>query len=209
MVRRNEESSNAQNVAQRRTLLQVLLLNAGLAAVLLFAGLSADSSALVANALDNTSDAFVYGISYYAVARSPRWKTIAATVSGVLLLILAVSVAIDVIRRLTTGPEPLGPVMIVMAFVATAINALCIKLLSRDRRGDVNLRAAWTFSINDFVSNLGILFAGALVFLLGQNWPDLVVGFAIALVAAYGGIEVLRDAARSRRSKGRGDRDCH
>lgn len=153
MRQQNEERSNAQDVAQRRTLLQVLLLNAGLAAVLLFAGLSANSSALVANALDNTSDAFVYGISYYAVARSQRWKTIAATVSGILLLVLAVGVAIDVFRRFTTGPEPLGLVMIVMAFIATAINALCIKLLSSDRRGDVNLRAAWTFSINDFVSN--------------------------------------------------------
>ena len=200
MVRRNEESSNTRDAAQRRTLLQVLLLNAGLAAGLLIAGLSADSSALIANALDNTSDAFVYGISYYAVSRPQRWKTIAALVSGVLLLILAVSVAIDVIRRFTTGTEPLGPVMIAMAFIATAINALCIKLLARDRRGDVNLRAAWTFSINDFVSNLGILIAGALVFLVGQSWPDLVIGFAIAAVAAYGGIEILRDAIRSRSS---------
>ena len=200
MVRQNEGSSNTRDAAQRRTLLQVLLLNAGLAAGLLIAGLSADSSALIANALDNTSDAFVYGISYYAVSRPQRWKTIAALVSGVLLLILAVSVAIDVIRRSTTGTEPLGPVMIAMAFIATAINALCIKLLARDRRGDVNLRAAWTFSINDFVSNLGILIAGALVFLVGQNWPDLVIGFAIAAVAAYGGIEILRDAIRSRSS---------
>ena len=200
MVRQNEGSSNTRDAAQRRTLLQVLLLNAGLAAGLLIAGLSADSSALIANALDNTSDAFVYGISYYAVSRPQRWKTIAALVSGVLLLILAVSVAIDVIRRFTTGTEPLGPVMIAMAFIATAINALCIKLLARDRRGDVNLRAAWTFSINDFVSNLGILIAGALVFLVGQNWPDLVIGFAIAAVAAYGGIEILRDAIRSRSS---------
>lgn len=200
MVRRNEESSNTRDAAQRRTLLQVLLLNAGLAAGLLIAGLSADSSALIANALDNTSDAFVYGISYYAVSRSQRWKTIAALVSGVLLLILAVSVAIDVIRRFTTGTEPLGPVMIAMAFIATAINALCIKLLARDRREDVNLRAAWTFSINDFVSNLGILIAGTLVFLVGRSWPDLVIGFAIAAVAAYGGIEILRDAIRSRSS---------
>lgn len=200
MVRRNEESSNTRDAAQRRTLLQVLLLNAGLAAGLLIAGLSADSSALIANALDNTSDAVVYGISYYAVSRSQRWKTVAALVSGILLLILAVSVAIDVIRRLNTGTEPLGPVMIAMAFIATAINWLCIKLLARDRRGDVNLRAAWTFSINDFVSNLGILIAGTLVFLVGQSWPDLVIGFAIAAVAAYGGIKILRDAIRSRSS---------
>ena len=183
-----------RDAAQRHTLLQVLLLNVVLAAGLLVAGLWADSSALIANSLDNASDAAVYGISYYAIAGSQRRKAAAATVSGVLLIILSLGVVADVLRRFATGGEPLGPVMIVMAFVATAINALCLKLLARDRRADVNLRTAWTFSINDFLSNLGIVVAGVLVLLLGRTWPDLVIGLAIAVVAAYGGIEILRDA---------------
>lgn len=191
-----------RDAAQRHTLLQVLLLNVVLAAGLLVAGVWADSSALIANALDNASDAVVYGISYYAIAGSQRRKAAAATVSGALLIILSLGVVADVLRRFATGGEPLGPVMIVMAFVATAINALCLKLLARDRRADVNLRAAWTFSINDFLSNLGIVVAGVLVLLLGRTWPDLVIGLAIAVVAAYGGIEILRDAARSRRAEG-------
>ncbi len=190
---------DARADAQRRTLLWVLLLNAGLAAGLLAAGLWADSSALLANALDNGSDAAVYAISYFAVARSSRWKAAAATASGVLLLVLSLGVVADVFRRFSAGAEPLGPTMIVMALVATAVNALCIRLLARDRRADVNLRAAWTFSVTDFLSNLGIVVAGALVYLLGRNWPDLVVGLAIAAVAAYGGVEILRDARRSRR----------
>ncbi|MBA3894374.1 MAG: hypothetical protein H0X69_11885 [Gemmatimonadales bacterium] len=64
----------------------------------------------------------------------------------------------------------------------------------------MNLRAAWTFSINDFLSNLSIVVAGVLVHLLRRNWPDLVVRLAIAGVAAYGGIEILpagSDGARS------------
>lgn len=190
---------DARDDARRRTLLWVLLLNAGLAAGLLAAGLWADSSALLANALDNGSDAAVYAISYLAVSRSRRWKAFAATASGVLLIVLSLGVVGDVIRRFGAGAEPLGPAMIAMALVATAVNALCIRLLARDRRADVNLRAAWTFSVNDFLSNLGIVVAGALVYLLGRNWPDLVVGLAIAAVAAYGGVEILRDAARSRR----------
>ncbi|MFC7516843.1 hypothetical protein ACFQUU_17695 [Herbaspirillum sp. GCM10030257] len=56
--------------AERRVLLQVLLLNAGLAAALLAGGLLADSSGLLANALDNTSDALTYAVSYFAVSRS-------------------------------------------------------------------------------------------------------------------------------------------
>lgn len=198
------ETADDQDAAQRRTLLRVLLLNVGLTVGLLVAGLAADSSALLANALDNGSDAVVYGISYYAVARSPRRKAVAATVSGVILILLSVGVVADVVRRFGAGAEPLGPVMIAMAVVATAVNALCLKLLARDHRGDVNLRAAWTFSINDFLSNLGIVVAGVLVHLLGRSWPDLVIGIAIAGVTAYGGVEILRDAARTRREPAAG-----
>jgi Co/Zn/Cd efflux system component len=58
----------------------------------------------------------------------------------------------------------------------------------------VNIRAANTFSLNDFASNGGILIAGGLVWWLGSNWPDLVVGVAVAGIAAWGGIGILRDA---------------
>ena len=190
----------AKQESQRRRLLQVLLLNVGLSAGLLVAGVAANSSALIANALDNASDAVVYGLSYFAVGGPQGRKATAATVSGILLLVLAGGVVADVIRRFVAGVEPLGLVMIGMAVVATAVNALSLKLLATDRRTDVNLRAAWTFSINDFLANLGIVVAVVLVHLLGRNWPDLVVGLAIAGIAAYGGVEILRDAARTRRA---------
>lgn len=187
------------DAAQRRTLRQVLVLNAGLAGGLLVGGLVADSSGLIANALDNSSDAAAYAVSFAAVTRAQEWKSGAAAFTGVMLLVLALGIAGDALRRFFTGSEPLGPVMIVMALVAAAINAWCIHLLRSQRRADVNLRAAWTMSINDFISNFGIIVAGALVLVFGHNWPDLAVAVAIALVAAYGGVKTLRDAALSRR----------
>ena len=35
------------------------------------------------------------------------------------------------------------------------------------------------------------------MFWLGRAWPDLVIGFVIAAVAAKGGVAILRDASRS------------
>ena len=58
------------------------------------------------------------------------------------------------------------------------------------------MKAAETFSFNDFASNGGILIAGGLVLWLGQAWPDLVVGVLVAAIALKGGIDILRDAAR-------------
>lgn len=185
--------------AERHALLWALILNVGLATALAIAGLIANSSALLANAIDNASDAAVYGISLFAVTHGVRWKIRAARGSGVMLLIVAAAVIVDVVRRFIEGPEPVGPVIIGMALVAAGVNLLCLRLLRASRKDDVNLRAAWTFSINDLVANVGVFIAGGLVLWLGRAWPDLVVGFAIAAVAAKGGIEILRDARDSAR----------
>lgn len=175
-----------------------LMLNVGLAGGLFLTGLLAQSSGLLANGLDNTSDAAVYGISLYAVTRGDLWRIRAAQASGVMLVILAVGVLVEVVRRFLGGAEPVGTIIIVMSIVAATVNILSLKVLSGHRRASVDLRAAWTFSVNDLVANFGLLIAGVLVAVLNQQWPDLVIGLAIALVAAKGGIETLQDARRTR-----------
>ncbi len=183
-----------RNARQRRTLWTVLLLNLAIAAGFFVTGVMGDSSALIANGLDNTSDSVVYALSLFAMSRSGAWKRAAANVSGGLLLIFAVGIILDAVRRYYSGSQPLGPLMISMALVAAVANGMCIWLLARIRNPDVNVRAANTFSLNDFISNGGILVAGGLVFWLGTNWPDLVVGMGVAVMAVWGGVKILRDA---------------
>lgn len=187
----------AQDRQQRKTLLAVLILNALLFAALGAGGLVADSSALMANAVDNGSDAAVYLISFLAVGRAAAWKRGAARISGVMLLIFAVGVLLDVGRRWIYGAEPVGWTMMALALVAAAVNLACLLLLRRVQSQDVNMRAAETFSLNDFAANGGILVAGTLVIWLGRSWPDLIVGIAVAIIAAKGGVEILRDAAKA------------
>lgn len=199
----SEESFKLDTADKRRTLWIVLFLNLALAAGFGVTGVLADSSALIANGLDNASDALVYIISLLALTRSPKWKRGAAITSGVLLLIFAAGVLFDAGRRYFTGSEPIGPTMIGMAIVAAIVNGLCLWLLKRLREPDVNLRAATTFSFNDFISNGGIVIAGGIVMWTGQNWPDLVLGVAVAGIAIKGGIEILKDA----RSDATGDKE--
>ena len=191
-----------ESAEQRRVLLDVLLLNVLLSTALVVTGINADSSGLIANALDNASDSAVYGISYFAVGHSPRRKTVAASVSGVMLLVLALSVVADAVRRSFVGAEPVTGVMVAMSVTAGGINLWCLRLLGRLRLTDVNLRAARTFSVNDFVSNIGVLVAAGFVAWTGQFWPDVVVGIAIAAVVGKGGVKILRDASRTARADG-------
>ncbi len=187
-------SPDGQVADERRTLWIVLLLNAAIAAGFFATGLIGDSSALIANGVDNLSDTAVYGLSLVALSHGRTWKTRAAMVSGVMLLLFAGGILLDVGRRYVQGSDPIGPTMMAMSAIAGVVNYVCLRLLQRIKQPDVNLRAATTFSFNDFISNGGILIAGALVLWLGTNWPDLLVGLATALIAIKGGIEILRDA---------------
>ena len=175
------EKLNLGSDEKRKTLWIVLWLNVAIAVGFFATGLFGDSNALLANGLDNTSDAAV-------------WKRGAARLSGIMLLVFSAGVIIDAIRRFLEGSEPVGVIMMIMAAIAGGVNLLCLRLLQKLQNKDVNLRAATTFSFNDFVSNGGILIAGVIVLWTGSNWPDLIVGIAVACIALYGGIEILRDA---------------
>ena len=89
-----------------------------------------------------------------------------------------------------------------MSAGAAIVNYICLRLLQKLEQPDVALRAATTFSLNDFISNGGILIAGGLVLWFETNWPDLIVGFLTALIAMKGGVEILADARAESRRKG-------
>ena len=195
----NIDKSDISNRQQRKVLWIVLVLNVVLVISLLITGIIGDSSGLLANAIDNASDIAVYVISLFAIGRPQRFKRIAATVSGVMLLLLTLGVLVEAIRRFLTGAEPIGLTMMIMAVIAGIINLVCVKLLAGLQEKDVNLRAAETFSVNDFVSNGGILLAGILVLWTGQQWPDLLVTIGVAAIVAKGGFEILRDARQTKK----------
>jgi cobalt-zinc-cadmium efflux system protein len=179
---------------KRRTLWIVLWLNVAIAIGFFVVGYFADSNALLANGLDNSSDAIVYALSLLALTRSRVWQRGAAPFSGIMLLVFAAGVIFDAVRRFVEGSDPGGFMMLAMAAVAAIVNLICLRMLQRTKEKDVSMRAATTFSFNDFIANGGIIIAGIIVMLTGANWPDLVVGIAVACIALYGGVQILRDA---------------
>ena len=184
---------DAGSPEKRKTLWGVLWLNVAIAIGFFAVGYFADSNALLANGLDNSSDAIVYALSLLALTRSRTWKRGAARFSGIMLLVFSAGVIFDAYRRFVEGSDPGGMLMMAMAFVAGLVNLYCLRLLQKVENKDVNMRAATTFSFNDFISNGGIIIAGIVVLITGANWPDLVVGIAVACIALYGGVQILRD----------------
>jgi|TARA_A100001391_G_scaffold205467_1_gene207592 Co/Zn/Cd efflux system component len=182
----------------RSTLKWVLSINLGQCVVGVMVGLWAESTALIAAALDNLADASVYGVSLYAIGRAAHIKVMAARLSGWLLIGLAFGVLFEAVRRFFGGEAPIGAAMMVMATVNAGLNLVCLRLLSRHRGSDVNFKASSIFTSNDSIANVGIVISGALVMWLDSNAPDLLLGIAVACVAAHGGKEILEEAAKTK-----------
>ena len=190
----------ADSESQRKTLRIVLLINAAMFVVEIIAGLLASSTGLIADSLDMLADASVYAISLYAVGRSASIRHNAATASGVLQLVLGISVLIEVARRFLGGGEPIGAAMMGMGIIALIANAICLKLIAQHKHGDINFRASYIFSANDVIANAGVIVSGLLVLALGSQIPDLIIGIVIAAIVTRGGWQILRESKAESKS---------
>lgn len=187
-----------KNKEQSAVLKKLLLINAVMFVIEITLGVMAESSALIADSLDMFADAAVYGIGLYAVGRSQTAKKYAASMSGVLQIILGLMVIADVLRRYFYGSEPDSGLMIIVGVIALMANLVCLKLLSRHRDGEVHMRASWIFSKNDVIANIGIILSGIIVYWSGQSLADLMIGFVISLIVIRGGFEILTDVRKEK-----------
>lgn len=189
------EGLRADSAAERRVLWAVLGLNATMFVVEGIAGWLAESTGLLADALDMLADAAVYGIALWAVGRHAAHKLTAARLSGWLQLALGAGVLADVGRRLVVGSMPEPPVIGLVGLLALAANVACLRLLQKHRDGEMHMRASWIFTKNDVIANVAVLAAGGLVALTGSRLPDLAVGAAIAALVIHGGLTILKESS--------------
>lgn len=184
--------SSAVSATQESGTLRVLLgINAIMFVVEMTAGLIAQSTGLIADSLDMFADAAVYGLALYAVGRSAKMQVRAAHLAGVLQLILAIGVLVEVVRRFVFGSEPESLMMMAIAFVALIANIACLLLISKHREGGAHMKASWIFSANDVVINLGVITAGALVAWTGSHYPDLIIGTIVGVIVLNGARRIL------------------
>jgi Co/Zn/Cd efflux system component len=165
---------------QRGALYLVLGINAIMFVVILIAALYGKSSALLADSLDNLGDALTYGLSLYAVSKGSDTKARVALFKGGLIFLAALSVTAQIIYKLVVPSLPHFEVMSAFSLMGLAANSLCLFVLWRHRREDVNMSSVWECSRNDIASNLSVFVAAGAVWFFGSAWPD--IGVAAGLV---------------------------
>jgi Co/Zn/Cd efflux system component len=172
---------------------KVLLINFGLCLIEMVSGLFSESMGLVADSLDMLADAFVYGLSLFAVGAAIGRKKRIATMSGYLQLVLAFIGMAEVIRRfvgIETSPD--FRTMIIVSMLALVANAVCLYLLKKSKSNEAHMRASMIFTSNDVIINLGVIVAGALTYFTQSNKPDLIIGSIVFVIVTKGAFRILQ-----------------
>lgn len=185
-------SARAADPAWRRVLWIALVVNAAMFAVELGAGVQADSSALLADAIDFAGDAVNYGLSLAVLGMAAVWGTRLALLKGLVMAGWGVGILGHALLGLVQGSSPQAFTMGGVGLLAFAANMGVAALIWRWRKGDANAESVWLCSRNDAIGNAAIVAAAFGVFGTGSAWPDLAVAAIMAVLALSAGVQVIR-----------------
>lgn len=190
----NNCSIDALRERQRGTLQIVLGINAVMFVVIVVAALYANSTALLADSLDNLGDALTYALSLYAVSRGAGTKARVALFKGVLIFLSACAVAAQIAYKIFVPSIPVFEIMGAFSLVGLAANSVCLYLLWRHRHEDVNMSSVWECSRNDIASNLSVFVAAGAVWATSSGWPDILVALGLVWLLLRSAVRVISSA---------------
>jgi len=184
----------------RRAVWIALIINATMFGVEIFAGVTAHSAALKADALDFLGDSANYAISLGVAGMVLTWRARAAMLKGATLFALGVWVIGSTGYAAFAGTLPQAETMGIIGGLALAANVAVAFILYRFRGGEANMRSVWICSRNDAIGNVAVVAAAFGVFGTGSGWPDLIVAAILATLGISGGIQIMRQAGAELRS---------
>jgi cation diffusion facilitator family transporter len=178
----------------RRVLWIALLLNALMFVVEISAGFASGSVSLLADAIDFFGDAANYAVSLTVLGMALRWRSRAAMIKGISMLLFGLFVISKALWAIRTGTPPEAFTMGVVSLLALAVNVGVAVMLYAWREGDANMRSVWLCSRNDAIGNLAVLLAALGVAGTRTAWPDLAVAMGMGVLALTSAFSVLRQA---------------
>lgn len=182
------------STAYRRVLWIALAINGLMFGVEILAGFGADSTSLLADAMDFLGDAANYGISLFVLGLGVAMRARASQLKALTMAAFGVGVLATTAWHAASGTLPGAQTMGVVGALALVANLGVAGLLYAWREGDSNMRSVWLCSRNDALGNLAVLLAALGVFGTGEAWPDLIVAILMAGLALSGSWQILRHA---------------
>jgi cobalt-zinc-cadmium efflux system protein len=164
-------------------------------------GIVASSLALLSDAGHMLTDAAAIAFSIVAIrlAARPakgamtfglkRVEILSAQVNGLTLLILAVIILVEAIRRLVEPPDVEGGLVLGVALLGVVVNIAATWVLARANRQSLNVEGAFRHVLTDLYAFIGTAIAGAVIVVTGWERADPIASMLVAalmLHSAYG-----------------------
>ena len=187
-----------------------LLISIGLNVLITLAqivgGFISGSLSLLSDALHNLSDVISLVISYIANRLSKkdpslnktfgfkRAEIVAAFVNAATLIIVAVLLMVEAVKRFQEPQEIASGLVIWLALLAIAGNGLSVLLIKKDSKANMNMRSAYLHLITDMMASVAVLVGGLLMKYYEIYWVDSVLTFAIGIYLIVVGYDLLKSA---------------
>ncbi|WP_245665002.1 cation diffusion facilitator family transporter [Actinoplanes subtropicus] len=194
--------------ADRRWLTVALVLLGVFMAGEVVAGLIAHSLALLSDAAHMLTDAGGIVLALVAIrlaARPPaggftfglmRAEILSAQANGLTMLILAVWLAIEAVRRLVHPPAVTGGLVLVTALIGIVFNVTASWAIGRANRTSLNVEGAFQHVVNDLYAFVATAIAGLIVLLTGFARADAIATLIVVGLMVKAGLGLIRESGK-------------
>ncbi|MGA9344823.1 MAG: cation diffusion facilitator family transporter [Nocardioidaceae bacterium] len=202
----HQHRQGATDSGHRRRLTAVLGVTGTVLVAEVVGAVISGSLALAADALHMFTDVAAIGIALTAITIAERRTTsrstfglyrleiFAAAVNAVLLLGVAAWIVWSAIRRLGEPPEIQTTVMIAVAALGLAANAISLYWLHGDQQESLNVRGVYLEVLGDLLGSAAVVVAGILIAVTDAPVIDPIASLAVALLIVPRTWSLLREA---------------
>lgn len=201
--------SHHDNQLSGNRLLVSIILNIIITLSQVIGGVISGSLALISDAVHNLSDVISLIITYLANLLTNRKKQtlhqtfgykraeiIAAFINSATLIVIAVFLAIEAVKRFSHPGEILSEIVIWLAFIAILGNGISVLLIKKDAGHNLNMKAAYLHLISDLMTSVAVLVAGILMQYYQVYWLDAVLTILISFYLLYMSWEIFVDSLK-------------
>ena len=219
----------------QRTLLFSFIIITGYMFIEAIGGWLTGSLALLSDAGHMLSDAIALGATLMAFKIGEkaathqktfgykRFEILVATVNGATLVIIALMIFYEAIKRFNSPPEIATQGMLIVATIGMLVNILVAWLMHRGSRGEdahghshagshkdsnedtqgknagkkpvnLNMQSAYLHVLSDLMGSVAAIIAALLMMSFGWVWADAAASVIVAILILFSGYRVVRDS---------------
>ena len=204
----HSHSHNSNQEINGKNLLITIVLNIVITAAQVIGGVLSGSLALLSDALHNFSDVISLVVSYIANKLTKRKASLhktfgykraeilAAFINASTLIIVAVMLIIEAIKRFQNPEEIESNLVIWLSIIAILGNGFSVLLLRKNADDNMNMKSAYLHLFTDMMASVAVLIGGLLMKYYQIFWVDSALTLAIALYLIVMGWDLLKDSTR-------------